>query len=201
MRTAIELIQLSLELENNLTAAGDLRARPGQAATLLWTSQHRDGYVTYFSEELPAALRQQIIALGPGAPLSAQAHVCQILAQYNACQEIWAGEGYHFATAPPPAQYAAAVRQAEAFVVLVNGEAASWAWTQDESANAAELAVETRTEFRRRGYARQVASAWAAHVIGQGKVAFYSHRSDNEASRRLAQNLGVTWYARSVTYS
>ena len=201
MHTASDLIRLSLEIENGLTPAGDLTGLPGQTAALLWASQHQAGYVTVFREDIPATLRQQILALGPGASFDEPIRVQQLLGQHTACRGIWSGEGYYFAAAPPAEQYADVVQQAGAFVVLADGVEASRAWTQDESSAAAELAVETREGFRRRGYARQVASAWAAHVIGQGKVAFYSHRRENEASRRLAQNLGVTWYARSVTFS
>ena len=76
----------------------------------------------------------------------------------------------------------------------------SWAWTSQESDQAAELAVETEPEYRRRGYARQVVAAWATHVLQENKVAFYSHEVDNTASEALARSLGVVQYAVVTTY-
>ena len=39
----------------------------------------------------------------------------------------------------------------------------------------------------RRGLAKQVTAAWAAHAWAQGKLPFYSHRMDNLASEGVAQ--------------
>ena len=66
---------------------------------------------------------------------------------------------------------------------------------------AAELALEVLPEYRRRGYGRQVASAWANHIMQEGLVAFYSHLHDNLPSQALAQSLGVVQYAASAGYS
>jgi hypothetical protein len=46
-----------------------------------------------------------------------------------------------------------------------------------------------------------VVTAWAAHVLGEGKVAFYSHEVGNTASEALAHSLGVVQYAVVTTYS
>ena len=70
----------------------------------------------------------------------------------------------------------------------------------EESKQAAELAVETAPGYRRLGYARQVVAAWASHVLGEGKVAFYSHEVGNAASEALAHSLGVVQYAVVTTY-
>jgi len=56
-------------------------------------------------------------------------------------------------------------------------------------------------EHRRRGYGRQVAAAWAHHVMKQGRVAFFSHVHGNMASRALASSLGVVEYGASAAYS
>lgn len=50
--------------------------------------------------------------------------------------------------------------------------------------------VHTDLAHRRRGYAAQVASAWADGVTASGRVAFYSHLRDNHASRALPTRLG-----------
>lgn len=66
---------------------------------------------------------------------------------------------------------------------------------------AAELALEVLPIYRRRGYGRQLAAAWANHIMHQGLVAFYSHLHDNLPSQTLAQSLGVVQYAVSAGYS
>jgi hypothetical protein len=55
-------------------------------------------------------------------------------------------------------------------------------------------------KVRRRGYARQVVAAWATYVLGEGKVAFYSHEAGNVASEALARSLGVAQYAVMTNY-
>lgn len=197
----VDLIRLSIEIENKIDANGDLIPIPGKDSALLSVSLHQDGYLIHFRYDIPTEIRRRVLSLGPEAMLTDHARVKRMLGQYTACERIWAGEGYYFARVPQPEEYADVVKQGEAYVVMVEGEAVSWAWTQDRSVQAAELAVETREEYRRRGYGRQVASAWAAGVIGEGKVGFYSHLVGNEASEGLARSLGVEWYARSAGYS
>jgi hypothetical protein len=67
----------------------------------------------------------------------------------------------------------------------------SRAWSVRESGRAAECAVETAEPHRQHGLARQVTAAWATSVLARGKVPFYSHRAGNDASRALAESLGL----------
>lgn len=76
----------------------------------------------------------------------------------------------------------------------------SWAWSSRSNARAAELAVETEAEHRRKGYARAATAAWAREVLDAGKVAFYSHDVENHASAALAKSLGVLWFMDLVSY-
>jgi RimJ/RimL family protein N-acetyltransferase len=80
------------------------------------------------------------------------------------------------------------------------GEPVSWAWSSRTNAKAAELAIETKPAFRRRGFARQVAAAWARYQLQQQKIAFYSHLHDNLPSRALAASLGVVHIMDVVGY-
>jgi ribosomal protein S18 acetylase RimI-like enzyme len=84
---------------------------------------------------------------------------------------------------------------------MVENEPVAWAWSQEKNEKAAELAVEVLPQYRRRGYGRQVASAWANHIIQQRLVAFYSHLHDNVPSQALARSLDVVQYAVSAGYS
>ena len=77
----------------------------------------------------------------------------------------------------------------------------AWAWSQARSEQSAELAVEVLPEHRRRSYGRQVAAAWAHHVMKQGRIAFFSHVHGNTASRGLAESLGVVEYGVSAAHT
>jgi predicted GNAT family acetyltransferase len=93
------------------------------------------------------------------------------------------------------------IQRGAAQVIVINGRMVSQAWTERGDEHACELAVETVREYRQRGYARQVAAAWAAGVLDSGRVAFYSHRLVNSASESLARSLGVVQYAVSTAYA
>ena len=195
-----ELIVLSIEIENQIDASGDLRPLPGKDSALFSISRHQSGYVRFYRYDLARNVRRQIEALDPEVALQDHKVVRGILAQYALCDTVFAGKGYHFAHPPSPEEFPDAVHHKGCYAILVGGEPVSWAWTADESKRAAELAVETTLECRRRGYARQVAAAWAAHVLEKGKVAFYSHEVGNSASEALAHSLGVVAYAVVTTY-
>ncbi len=101
---------------------------------------------------------------------------------------------------PTPDEYPGVVQQGGNYQIEVAGQAVSRAWTWFESDEAAELVVEALPDFRRHGYARQVAAAWAAGVMQAGRVAFYSYLADNEGSAALARSLGVVEYATWIAY-
>jgi predicted GNAT family acetyltransferase len=60
-----------------------------------------------------------------------------------------------------------------------------------ENESCGEAWVYTIPNFRNRGYARRVVSAWAQSLISAGKVPFYSHNIQNNASANLAKRLGL----------
>jgi hypothetical protein len=60
---------------------------------------------------------------------------------------------------------------------------------------AAETGVETAREFRGRGYAPRVVTAWAAAVREQGVVPLYSTGWENHASLAVARKLGLVRFA------
>ena len=51
--------------------------------------------------------------------------------------------------------------------------------------------VYTDEKYRHQGFARKVVSVWALSLISAGKVAFYSHKIQNNASANLATRLGL----------
>jgi GNAT superfamily N-acetyltransferase len=191
---------LSIGIENHINSKGDLVPVPGKASALFSISRYQAGYIKFFRHDLPVDIRHQINVLDPDTALNDHKVVCQILDGHIPCDGVFAGIGCYFDHLPSPDQYPDAVYQDGCYVILVDGEPVSWAWTANESEGAAELAVETKPEYRNRGYARQVVAAWANYVIGKGKVAFYSYEIINLASEALAKSLDVVQYAVVTTY-
>jgi hypothetical protein len=200
MYSPTELVRLSIEIENQTDASGNLLPRPGKDSALFVVSRYATGHARFFRDDVPSTARRQLEALDAEAALQDHNTVRGILSEYVASDTVFAGKGYSFVRPPSPDEFPDVVYHQGCYVVLVDGAPVSWAWTADSSDRAAELAVETALEHRRRGYARQVASAWAAHVLTAGKVAFYSHEVDNHASEALARSLGVVQYAVVTTY-
>jgi GNAT superfamily N-acetyltransferase len=197
---ATKLIRLSIGIENLIDSSGDLRALPGKDSALFSISHHQTGYSVFFRYDLPPDVRRQIDTLDPEVALKDHETAQQILVQHTLCDSVFAGKGYYFAHLPSPEEFPDAVFHNGCYVIPVDGESVSWAWTANESEKAAELAVETAPEYRQRGYARQVVAAWAAQVLREGKVAFYSHEVGNFASKALAHSLGVVKYAVVTSY-
>jgi RimJ/RimL family protein N-acetyltransferase len=77
------------------------------------------------------------------------------------------------------------------FAVIQGAAIVSAAASVREDETSAEVWVRTLPEHRRRGYATQAVAAWFRSVAGRGLIPFYSHASQNDASRRLAQSLGL----------
>ena len=147
----IELIRLSIGIENQIDSNGDLRPLPGKDSVLFSISQHQNGYTVFFRYDLPPDVRRQIEALDPEAALKDHETVRYVLAQYTPCHSAFAGKGYYFAHFPSPEEFPDVVFHNGCYVILVDGEPVSWAWTADESGKAAELAVETAQAYRQYG--------------------------------------------------
>jgi RimJ/RimL family protein N-acetyltransferase len=197
---ATDLIRLNTEIEHNLTLDGDLVPLPGKDPLLLLANRHQDGYVFYYRRQVPAALREQIDAMGPQRAFDDDSAVQAILAGYAPYTRLVEGVGGYFAEAPTPDEFPGVIQEGDSYQIEIDGQAVSRAWSWFESGEAAELVVEALPDFRRHGYARQVAAAWAAGVMRAGRVAFYSYLADNEASAALARSLGVVEYATWVAY-
>jgi hypothetical protein len=86
------------------------------------------------------------------------------------------------------------------FVLRQDNQVVAWAFSVRENARCSEVAVETASAYRRRGYARQVTAAWARHVVLEGRQAIYSYKVDNTASAELAASLGVIIFAEVVAF-
>lgn len=195
-----DLIRLSTEIEHEITPDGDLVPLPGKDPVLLIVYRYRGGYVMYFRRQVPAAVRADIAAIGLERIYGDRPAVQSILADYTPCSRTVAGIGCYFDRIPRPDEFPDVIYDGESYAITLDGYAVSRAWTQAGSDRAAELAVETQPGFRGRGYARQVAAAWAADVMRDGRVAFYGYLVGNTGSAALSRSLGVVMYAKWVSY-
>ena len=198
---ATDLIRLSFEIENEIDADGDLVPLSEKGSTIFSVSRPADEYVLYFRHDVPSETREPLRAMDPEKALNDHESVRSAIARSVPCKEVLAWNGCYFAHLPAPDEFPDVVLREGRHLVMVDDSLASQAWTQDGSLQASELAVETLPEFRGKGYARQVAAAWASHEVKAGRVAFYSYKVSNLASEALARSLGVVQYARSTSYS
>jgi predicted GNAT family acetyltransferase len=75
------------------------------------------------------------------------------------------------------------------FGIEKNGRIISSCVCARENAHCGEAWVYTDEDHRRQGLAQKVVSAWAASLLKNGKVPFYSHKIQNVASANLAKRL------------
>jgi hypothetical protein len=88
------------------------------------------------------------------------------------------------------------------FVALVeDGHAVSVCRSVRITPEAHEAGVETLPDFRGRGYAVDVAAAWASRVRARGAIPLYSTSWDNEASQAVARKLHLACYGADFSVS
>ena len=227
---AESLIRLQSELEYALDAGGFLVPFPHsmeQARFIIY--HHSGGYARYYRHDLPLSVCERLAAL-PGAQAFATPDAVRAIlraparteapGKCEACtragtsrrvteslvptseprQDVFIGTSGVVVAPPDPGEFPDVVEFEGRFVILSGDEPVAEAFSVRENPSAAEAAVETGARFRRRGYGRQVTAAWAHHVLGQGKVAFYSHQRTNLASEALARSLGVVEFATVAGY-
>jgi len=198
---AESLIRTQVQLEYSLDVDGLLVPFPRSTEQARFiVHRHATGYERFYRHDLPADIRRRLATLPGAAAFDCRKAVKAILAAQSACTQAFFGTSGEFACLPHPTDYPDVARASVGFQVVVAGDRASIAWSVRENASAEELAVETAEGYRGRGYGRQVAAAWACHVMAQGKVAFYSYAEDNLASRALARSLGVVEFSTVAAY-
>jgi RimJ/RimL family protein N-acetyltransferase len=79
-----------------------------------------------------------------------------------------------------------------------HGRLVSWAALKHKSASVWEIAVATETDYRGRGYARDVVSAAAQFALEHGRLPAYIHDSNNRSSAFVARAVGFQLYAEIV---
>ncbi|MBZ0286582.1 MAG: GNAT family N-acetyltransferase [Anaerolineae bacterium] len=220
---AEELIRIHLELECvGIDEDGDLYRIPCAAPDDLprfYIAHYKEGYSRHFRQDLPAQLREQLLALMPDIALEDSEAVRIILAEDAPCHDFHTGKGYVFPDHLPVRLYPDATLLTEThrafiecyapgmnvadkavYAVITGGQIVSTCESSRENEHAGEAWVQTLPAFRGRGYARQVTAAWANHLQQQDKIPFYSHKLNNLASQRVAQGLKLIQYITDAGY-
>jgi RimJ/RimL family protein N-acetyltransferase len=88
----------------------------------------------------------------------------------------------------------------EPFMALIeDGVAVSLCHSSRLTDRAAEAGVETATEYRGRGYAAAVVSAWSRAIRASGRMPLYSTTWHNHASQAVARRLGLVQYGTDLS--
>lgn len=83
--------------------------------------------------------------------------------------------------------------------IVKDGRLASMCYSARNTTVAAEAGVDTLEEFRGRGYAAAVTTAWARAVRAEGRIPLYSTSWDNLASQSVARKLGLVLYGADLS--
>lgn len=195
------LVQCQVGLEYQLDPDGRLAPITGSTEKACYLV-HRflNTYLSYFSNQLPARIINELEKIGPQAAFEAPGEILRALdgVEYSARSEPFLT--YTFRTKPSEAEFPLVRENNGRFEVLIDGRPVSWAWSVRENEHCAEVAVETLPEHRQRGYARQVTAAWGNTILCQGRTPFFSHAETNLASAALARSLGLLYFSTCVGF-
>lgn len=85
------------------------------------------------------------------------------------------------------------------YAIVHEGRAVSTCITVRRSGRSVEAGVDTQEAYRGHGYAGQATSAWVNAALDAGLIPFYSTSSDNTASQRVAEKVGLEWFATELS--
>jgi RimJ/RimL family protein N-acetyltransferase len=221
---ALRLVHRQLAIERiGLDADGCLIRLPGpdpDEIARVAAYRHPGGYLVYFRADVPSSTRERIRALGAERAFHDHDAVTALLAADAACCGVDTFHTYTFPDDLSPHQFPDVVRLGEAhrelaeayhpgmalaeravFAVIRDDQIVSTCTSAREDAHAGEGSVFTVPAYRRRGYGRQVTAAWGHDLLTRGKVALYSHVTDNVASQAVARSLGLSLRFSLTVYS
>ncbi len=190
------LIELQLELECVGVEAGNTLvpipcSNPDGPVRFL-VARHDNTYSMYFRYDLSKRVREQLVRLAAAEAFNNHVLVRAILAQDASCEEIWSGTAYVFPHPLSAGLYPDVVRLddqlhrellnrhnpgwtivgATVYAIIAENRIVSMCSSARENEKCAEAWVTTEPDFRRRGYARQVTTAWAHDLQRQGSCRF-----------------------------
>lgn len=115
-------------------------------------------------------------------------------------KNYWFPKPFEFTPMPELAVLGDTDKEFDVCAVNIDDEQVAAAWSVRRNDKAAEVAVETKEGFRRRGYGKMVVMAWVNGRLREGKVPLYTHRTGNLESQALAESLGAVKYSSIVSY-
>lgn len=201
------LLQLALEGIRHLSGNTIAPAFPGMDDfPLVISARTSDGeHLIAFDELLPGSIRRQL----PEADLRAGRTdtTVAVLEKSGIPTRTGHFKTYIFPDGSRSAQVAAVVCLPQAdprvmafgfngftdqvFAIDQDGAILSACVSSRQNAQSAEAWVRTHADHRKKGLARQVVTAWAAHLQQAGLVPFYSHNIENTGSAHLARSLNL----------
>ena len=200
---AVNLIIAQMELECiGLNSDGLLCRIPGKnpdAIHRLFVVKHDMGYSAFIREDVSPAVIEKLRMMDP-SDLFHDTRLVSGMLYGTRTGSSWAGSAYRFTDPYPDNGIDMVQYTGSKFVIKINGQDESWAWSSRSNSRCAELATETAESHRRNGFATMVSAAWANHQLKKGRIPFYSHKVENLPSRNLAACLGVTHFMDCVSY-
>ena len=194
-----ELIQTQLNLECIGLDRGGLLVRiPGpnpDEIARIYVYRCKADYSVFFRCDLSPAIRERISQLPGKRVFHDSEAIKEILAIEAPCPAVGAYRTCLFPAGLSPDQFPDTIEHMKdgrrGYAIVRDGTVLSSCISVRENNQAGECYVFTEPEYRRRGYASQTAAAWAYHLRRLDKVPFYSHSLGNQASKGLAERMGL----------
>jgi len=202
----VSLIQAQVALEYQLNDSGMLVPFAGsseQARCVVY--RYDGGYARFFRHDLPNEMLNDHEKMAPSLAFAEPEVVLVVLGAEDLKRAVPVyisgviGPAAVNIQSPDEPSGQPVLREG-CWVIELDGKAVAWAWSERRNDQCAELAVEVDQSYRRRGYGRQAAAAWAAAVLESGRIPFYSYERSNQASQALARSLGVQWFADCIAF-
>ena len=216
-----DLMRLHVEALFTRDDAGRLLMvnEPGGApAPRFFFGRTAEGNACWFRHDVDAALVDELSALCASQPsgnveagVDSAAPFIACLSRAESVHKMEAGPAFHFPSDLPGHESAIRVTTDNAavlspylkdwlgdvsacapmVVVLEGGKAVSLCGSVRVTPQAHEAGVETHRDFRGRGHAARVVTAWARAVREMDRIPLYSTSWENQSSRSLARKLGL----------
>jgi hypothetical protein len=188
---------------------------PGQISTpLIFFGMTRNATFKFFKSDLSQPLIDEINRITQSDV--SILNVCKILEKYKSLKNVWIGPAYSFPEIVSTnsdqnifsitdynrhylARYFSNVYDNYEYrypitAFIVDGDAISICCSARKSSRAIEASLNTIEQFRGRGIANKVVTAWSREVTNLGYIPLYSTSWDNLNSQRVAQKLGLIQY-------
>ena len=177
---------------------------PGEELPLMLLAQLADQkLVAYYSELLSSDLHTQLSSCVSSIEFPIIDPILGVLKSHNIPSETGHYKTYLFspqiATNPEVTCLSKDDSKVQAFgfdgfaehiyAIERDGRIISACVSVREDKNCGEAWVYTDLTYRRQGLAKKVVNTWASRLISAGKIPFYSHKIENDASARLARAL------------